>query len=78
MSRDYLEVTVSDAVAVVRIDRPPVNAQNIRMRDEFVGVFDEMSEREDVRVVILTGTGKVFCAGADIKEMLELEQTPGR
>lgn len=77
MSRDYLKVTVTDAIAVVQIDRPPVNAQNIQLRDEFVSVFDEMSEREDVRVVILTGTGKVFCAGADIKELLELEETPG-
>jgi enoyl-CoA hydratase len=52
----------------VTLDRPPVNAVNTQMRDELIGVFDELSDRDDVRVAILTGTGKTFCAGADLKD----------
>ena len=38
------------------------------MRDRIVSVFDEISERSDVRVAILTGNGKIFCSGADLKD----------
>jgi enoyl-CoA hydratase len=68
MSYECFRVDVADNVATVTIDRPPVNAQNRRLRDEMIEIFDELSDREDVRSIILTGAGKVFSAGADIKE----------
>ena len=68
MSYECFKIEVADQVAVVTMDRPPVNAQNRRFRDEIIAIFDELSERDDVRAVILTGAGKVFSAGADIKE----------
>ena len=37
------------------------------MRDAIIAAFDEIAEREDVRVAVLTGNGKVFCAGADLR-----------
>ncbi|BCB77888.1 enoyl-CoA hydratase/isomerase family protein [Phytohabitans flavus] len=55
-------------VAVVTLDRPPVNAMGREIRERFIATFDELQEREDVRAIVLTATGKVFCAGADIKE----------
>ncbi|MDR1212598.1 MAG: enoyl-CoA hydratase/isomerase family protein [Propionibacteriaceae bacterium] len=55
-------------VAVVTFDRPPVNAQNRRSREELIWLLDEISERDDIAVVVLTGQGQVFSAGADIKE----------
>lgn len=68
MSYETLKLEVADFVATVTLDRPPVNAMNRAMRQEIVQVFDELHDREDVRAVVLTGAGKAFCAGADLKE----------
>ena len=62
------KVEVTDFIAIVTFDRPPVNAQNREAREEAITVFDQLSDRDDVRVVVLTGAGKAFSAGADIKE----------
>lgn len=67
-SDDIVDLQVSDYVALVTMNRPPVNALSRAMRRRIVEVFDEISEREDVRVAVLTGAGKVFCAGADLKD----------
>jgi enoyl-CoA hydratase/carnithine racemase len=62
-----VNVTVSELVAVVTMNNPPVNAQNKQFHEDLTLVFDVLSDRDDVRVVILTGAGKCFSAGADIK-----------
>jgi enoyl-CoA hydratase len=62
-----VNVTVSELVAVVTMNNPPVNAQNKQFHEDLTLVFDVLSDREDARVVILTGAGKCFSAGADIK-----------
>ena len=66
-----------DGVAIVTFDRPPVNAQNRQTREELIRIFDSISDRDDVRVVVLTNAGKVFSAGADIKERVGIVQEPG-
>ncbi|WP_338147854.1 enoyl-CoA hydratase/isomerase family protein [Neoroseomonas terrae] len=58
---------VADYVATVTLDRPPVNALSPQMQAEIIETFDRLSDRADVRAVVLTGAGRVFCAGADIK-----------
>ena len=58
------------------MDRPPVNAQNSEFRQELIATFDSLTDRDDVRVAILTGTGKMFSAGADMKERPDPEH-PG-
>jgi enoyl-CoA hydratase/carnithine racemase len=77
MPDESIRCEVQDYVAVVTMDRPPVNAVNAEFLDELTRVFDALSDREDVRAAILTGAGKVFCAGADIKARLEREPQPG-
>lgn len=64
---DNLKITVQDYVATVVMDRPPVNAQNKEFREEIIEAFDGFTDRDDVRCVILTGVGKMFSAGADMK-----------
>ncbi|MER2535148.1 MAG: enoyl-CoA hydratase/isomerase family protein [Rhizobiaceae bacterium] len=68
MDLEQFKVEIEDGVATVTFDRPPVNAQNRRTREEITWIFDTMSDDPAVRCVILTGSGKVFSAGADIKE----------
>jgi enoyl-CoA hydratase len=72
-----LLVDVNERVALVTLNRPPVNAQNVEMRDELTALFDELSDRDDVMAVVLTGNGKIFSAGADIRERPNLGTAPG-
>jgi enoyl-CoA hydratase len=61
-----VKVTVRDHVATVMMDRPPVNAQSHRLRHELIAAFDGFTDRDDVRVAVLTGFGRMFSAGADM------------
>ena len=61
-------VEVIDFVATVTLDRPPVNAQNGRFREETCRLFDVLHDSPEVRAVVLTGAGRAFSAGADLKE----------
>ena len=67
MELTAIHVDVADYIAVVTIDRPPVNALSPEMTAELTWAFDSFTDRDDVRAVILTSAGRVFCAGADIK-----------
>jgi enoyl-CoA hydratase len=77
MKLENLKLDVRDHVATVTLARPPVNATNRALRGEITQVFDSFVDREDVRVIILTAEGKVFCAGADIKERTQLTGEAG-
>lgn len=63
-------------VAVVTLNRPPVNALNRATRAALIAAFDTLEADESVRTILLTATGKVFCAGADIKEKATLAGEP--
>jgi enoyl-CoA hydratase len=65
---ECFKVDVAEYVATVTLARPPVNAQNRRFREEIITIFDALNDRSDVRAVVLTGEGKTFSAGADLKE----------
>jgi enoyl-CoA hydratase len=64
-------------VAVVTLDRPPVNALNREARVALIAAFDALEADAEVRAIVLTAKGKVFCAGADIKEKAALADEPG-
>lgn len=66
-----------DGIAVVSLANPPVNAHSQLLLAEVAWTFDTISDREDIKVAILTGSGKCFCAGADIKERMESVPKPG-
>jgi enoyl-CoA hydratase len=65
---EAFRVEVGDFIATVTIDRPPVNAQNSRFREELVRLMDVIHDSPEVRAVVLTGAGRAFSAGADLKE----------
>src|SRR4051794_24609437 len=72
-----VKVTVADYIATVMMDRPPVNAQSDQLRNELIAAFDGFTDRDDVRVAILTGFGRMFTAGADMKGR-PTGETPGQ
>lgn len=72
-----LRVSIADHIATLTMDSPPVNALTRVLNDELTLALDRISEMDDVRVVVLTGAGKVFCAGADLKGRAEIIKGPG-
>ena len=70
-------IAISDHVATITMQRAPVNAQNRQFREEITALFDELHDRTDVRSIVLTGAGKTFSAGADLKERPGMADTPG-
>ncbi|MGI9424929.1 MAG: enoyl-CoA hydratase/isomerase family protein [Hyphomicrobiaceae bacterium] len=67
MDLKLIRLEVSDLVALVTMDAPPVNAQNAQFNIEMAFAMDTISDRDDIRSVVLTGAGNVFSAGADIR-----------
>jgi enoyl-CoA hydratase/carnithine racemase len=66
-SFETLLYAVEDGVATITLNRPEkMNAFTTRMRDELIAAFDATDADDAVRVVIVTGAGKAFCAGADL------------
>jgi 3-hydroxyacyl-CoA dehydrogenase len=66
---DRVGVEVRDGIAVVRIDNPPVNALDAQVRGELATALERLATEEDVQGVVVTGAGRTFVAGADIKEL---------
>jgi methylglutaconyl-CoA hydratase len=67
---DEVEFTQEGSVLMVALNRPDVhNAMTPTMIGALTAVFQTISSREDVRVVVLTGNGRSFCAGADLSFM---------
>lgn len=64
---------------IITLNRPDVlNAVNRQLREETSAAIQEMESDDKVLVLILTGQGRAFCAGADIHEQVEREQQQER
>ena len=62
-----IEYSVSEQIATITLNRPEkLNAFTTKMMHEIVGAFDKSDADDDVRAVIVTGSGRAFCAGADL------------
>jgi len=58
-----------DGIATVTLNSPDkMNAISFKMRDSLVQVIDDIGKDDSLKVVILTGAGRGFCAGADLSE----------
>ena len=67
---ETIRFEVKNKVALITLNRPDVrNAFNSVMISEMSALFHEINQRKDIRVVVLTGEGTAFCAGADLKWM---------
>ncbi len=74
-------LSVADAVGTITLNRPDkLNAFAGTMREEIAKAVQTMASDPEVRVVVITGAGRAFCAGADIgylKELIERHDTAG-
>ncbi|MEM4700355.1 MAG: enoyl-CoA hydratase/isomerase family protein [Candidatus Nezhaarchaeales archaeon] len=71
MPAELVKYCVEDGVAWITINRPEVlNALNSEAHAQLRGALRRAEEDESVRVVVLTGEGRAFCAGADVREFV--------
>lgn len=75
--RQFLKLKIEERVALLTIDRPPVNALNSQTMQELADTFRELEQNPEVKVIVLTGEGKnnTFIAGADVKEIAQLKSS---
>jgi enoyl-CoA hydratase/carnithine racemase len=67
MSYQQIVTGLADSVMTITLNRPDqLNAWTPTMQQELIAAFDEADGNDAVRVVIVTGAGRGFCAGADL------------
>jgi 2-(1,2-epoxy-1,2-dihydrophenyl)acetyl-CoA isomerase len=77
MAEDFLEA-VKDGVAVLTLNRPDrLNALSPRMLQGLLEALPRLAEDPAVGAVVLTGAGRAFCAGGDVKAMAEAREAEG-
>ncbi len=69
MDLKEIRYEVENGIATVTMNRPEkMNAVNTPLREALIWAFGEADRNDDVRVVVVTGAGKAFCAGADLSQ----------
>ncbi|MEZ5668127.1 MAG: enoyl-CoA hydratase [Alphaproteobacteria bacterium] len=72
MAYEFIELELRDRVGIIRLNRPKaLNALCAGLVRELGSALDALEANPDIGAVVLTGSEKAFCAGADIKEMAE-------
>lgn len=74
---NFFKIAIEEGVGVVTINNPPANALSTSVVKELAQVVEQLTLEKSVKVIVLTGAGKFFIAGADIKELSGLDQTNG-
>lgn len=69
----YIHLDVADKTAVITIDHPPANALNSQLLNELEAGLDAALADAQVKVIIITGAGQFFVAGADINEINQVK-----
>ncbi len=78
MNYKILSLKIDENVGIITISRPEaMNALNSLFFNEMNSMISEISENDAIKVVIITGEGKAFVAGADIAEMVDKTQKDG-
>lgn len=76
-STSSIQLRTEDGVAILTLDRPEVrNAVDDAMRGELMAALERVNRDDSVRALVLTGAGKAFCAGGDIRAMQQRMQAP--
>ena len=67
---EFIETTITGNIAMIELNRPrQLNSLNRKMVHEIVVAMEDFDVNDDVRVIVMTGKGRAFSAGADIDEM---------
>lgn len=75
MPYSHFLVSIQDKIAHVSINRPEkANALHQPAWDEMKTIFETLSDNPDVRVIILSGEGRLFCAGIDLEMLMSVKE----
>jgi enoyl-CoA hydratase len=75
MTFETFEVNIEQHIAKVVFNRPErANALNQKAWDEMKAIFEALDENEEVRIILLQGNGKHFCAGIDLELLMNVAQ----
>ena len=78
MSNNSIELKTENKIAFITLNRPEVfNSFNREMALSLQTVLDNCNDDSNVRAIVITGNGKAFCAGQDLKEVTDPELNPG-
>ncbi len=78
MDTGFIELTITNGVAHISLNRPEVfNSFNRAMALDLQQTLDACETNSEVRAIVITGKGKAFCAGQDLKEVTSPELNPG-
>src|SRR5690348_7220103 len=69
---EFVRLDVDGGVGTIRLDRPKMNALDAQVQRELMDAAEEADARTDVAAVVLYGGERVFAAGADVKEMVDM------
>jgi 2-(1,2-epoxy-1,2-dihydrophenyl)acetyl-CoA isomerase len=77
MDYQFIHFSINQGVATIALNRPEVlNSFNEKMAKETQNALDLCAEYDEIRAVVITGTGRGFCAGQDLQEVLTTEENP--
>lgn len=75
MSYSFFNVSIENHIAHVAFNRPDkANSLHAPAWDEMQQIFNDLAQNSDVRVIVLSGEGKHFCAGIDLEMLMSLQQ----
>ncbi|WP_425077703.1 enoyl-CoA hydratase-related protein [Psychroserpens sp. S379A] len=78
MSNNSILLKIENKVAYITLNRPEVfNSFNREMALSLQSIMDDCETNDAVRAIVLTGNGKAFCAGQDLKEVTDPDLNPG-
>lgn len=73
------DMTIDGHTAVITLNRPErLNALSPELRDELAAALNAVGENDDIRVAVLTGSGRGFCSGADLSGFSAADSEPGQ
>jgi len=74
MKYETLQISIKENIAYILLNRPErLNSFDIKLGEELYSALKEIHKKQEIRAVVLKGTGKGFCGGGDVKEMYDAE-----
>lgn len=64
-----MDILIENNLALLTLNNPPVNALSLKLIAGLKEAFRDLNKKGNIKIIIITGAGRTFCAGADIKEL---------
>lgn len=74
MAHEFVAMTIAERIATVTLNNPPSNALSTPVLQELDRVFGTIEGVDTVRVIVFTASGRFFCPGMDIRELVQVQK----